>query len=408
MSKDTEVTLLCPNECKLEADFKIGKISTNVLEEELIAADSIILQGVTLWQYPFIKKSKVPIIVDLYDPFMFENFEIDKDSPNVNELHLSSLTIILDQLAAGDYFICASEKQKDLWMGMLTAINRINAKEYRINSGVEHFISVVPFGIPLEKPVYNQNVLKGVFPGINENDKVVIWGGGIWDWLDPLTAIKAMHILSSRRNDIKLFFMGIKHPNSQIPLSKKTLDSISLSDSLNLTNKFVFFNDWVKYDSRQNYLLEADIGLNLHANHIETRYSFRTRILDYMWCELPVVTNGGDVMSELVEKHKIGEVVLFNDENNLALVLESLLVPDVLSKYRTGFKEIKDIYSWQNCIVPLKEFCLNPTKSKGSSETLKVKGLYNVYNVRLQKLYKYILKGEFNIILKKIFRNKTT
>ncbi|WP_419885340.1 hypothetical protein [Paenibacillus sp. B-A-8] len=408
LSKHTDVTLLCPNECVLEAKFKIKQISSPILKEELTRADSVILQGVTLWQYPFIKKSKVPIVVDLYDPFMFENFEVEKHSANANQLHLSSLTIILDQLAAGDYFICASEKQRDLWIGMLTAINRINAKEYKINSGLEHLIGVVPFGIPMDEPVHNTNVLKGVFPGINQDDKVLLWGGGIWDWLDPITAIKALHILSLKRNDIKLFFMGIKHPNSQVPVSKKTLESIALSDSLDLTNKFVFFNDWVEYDLRQNYLLEADIGLNVHKNHIETRYSFRTRILDYMWCELPIVTNDGDVMSELVEKHGIGEVIHFNNENNLAVTLESMLDANVLQNYKNGFEEIKKIYLWENCISPLKDFCLNPVKSNGISEMLKVKGLYNINNIRIQKLYKYILKGDFKIILKKLFRNKTT
>ncbi|MCE3203604.1 glycosyltransferase family protein [Paenibacillus sonchi] len=408
LSKYTDVTLLCPNECALDAKFKIKQISSSTLKEELTTANSVILQGVTLWQYPFIKKSKVPIVVDLYDPFMFENFEVEKSSANVNQLHLSSLTIILDQLSAGDYFICASEKQRDLWIGMLTAINRVNAKEYKINSGLEHLIGVVPFGIPIDEPIHNTNVLKGVVPGIYQEDKVLLWGGGIWDWLDPITAIKALHILSLKRNDIKLFFMGIKHPNSQVPISKKTLESIALSDSLDLTNKFVFFNDWVEYGLRQNYLLEADIGLNVHRNHIETRYSFRTRILDYMWCELPIVTNDGDVMSDLVEKHGIGEVVHINNENILASTLESMLDTDVLQNYKIGFKEIKDIYLWENCISPLKEFCLSPVKSNGKSEMLKVKGLYNIYNIRIQKLYKYILKGDFKIILKKILGNKTT
>lgn len=408
LSKHTDVTLLCPNECTLNAKFSIKQISLSTLKEELKTADSVILQGITLWQYPFIKKAKVPTVVDLYDPFMFENFEVEKDSVNVNQLHLSSLTIILDQLAAGDYFICASEKQRDLWIGMLTAINRINAKEYKINSSLEHLIGVVPFGITVDEPIHNKNVLKGVFPGINQDDKVLLWGGGIWDWLDPITAIKAVHVLSLKRNDIKLFFMGIKHPNSQVPISKKTLESIALSDSLNLTNKFVFFNEWVEYDQRQNFLLEADIGLNVHKNHIETRYAFRTRILDYMWCELPIVTNDGDVMSELVEKHNIGEVIHISNEKNLASTLELMLDKNVLTNYKIGFKEIKDIYIWENCISPLKEFCMNPVKSHGKSQMLKVKGLYNVNYIRLQKLYKYILKGDFRIILKKIFENKTT
>ena len=46
----------------------------------------------------------------------------------------------------------------------------------------------------------------------------------------------------------------------------------------------MFFNeDWVAYDDRQNYLLEADVGVSTHLDHVETEFSFRTRILDYLW-----------------------------------------------------------------------------------------------------------------------------
>ena len=37
------------------------------------------------------------------------------------------------------------------------------------------------------------------------------------------------------------------------------------------------------------YLTEADAGVSTHHEHIETTYSFRTRILDYLWASLPIV-----------------------------------------------------------------------------------------------------------------------
>ncbi len=50
----------------------------------------------------------------------------------------------------------------------------------------------------------------------------------------------------------------------------------------------VFFNpDWVAYEDRGDYLLEADAGVSTHFAHIETEFAFRTRILDYLWAGLP-------------------------------------------------------------------------------------------------------------------------
>jgi hypothetical protein len=37
-------------------------------------------------------------------------------------------------------------------------------------------------------------------------------------------------------------------------------------------------------------LREADIGVSLHREDVETRYSFRTRVLDYLWAGLPIIT----------------------------------------------------------------------------------------------------------------------
>ena len=58
----------------------------------------------------------------------------------------------------------------------------------------------------------------------------------------------------------------------------------------------VHFNpDWVPYEERGAWLLEADLGVCAHPAHLETRFAYRTRIADYLWAGLPVVTSAGDV-----------------------------------------------------------------------------------------------------------------
>jgi hypothetical protein len=59
--------------------------------------------------------------------------------------------------------------------------------------------------------------------------------------------------------------------------------SRELEAELGILDGSVFFNDsWVDFDNRQNYLLEANLGTSTHHSHIETAFSFRTRILDYL------------------------------------------------------------------------------------------------------------------------------
>ena len=133
-------------------------------------------------------------------------------------------------------------------------------------------------------------------PGIGADDKVILWGGGIYNWFDPLTLLRAVDKLRGRVPERAAVL-----PRAEAPEPERARDAHggarpgALADELGLTDTHVFFNEgWVAYDDRQNYLLEADIGVSTHLDHVETEFSFRTRILDYLWASLPVVATGGD------------------------------------------------------------------------------------------------------------------
>src|SRR4029077_10583123 len=103
-------------------------------------------------------------------------------------------------------------------------------------------------------------------------------------WFDPLSLIKAVDLLTRSHSNIRLFFLGMQHPNPSVPEMQMAHRARELADELGLTAKNVFFNEkWVPYAERQNYLLDADVGVSTHFEHIETTFSFRTRILDYLW-----------------------------------------------------------------------------------------------------------------------------
>ncbi len=125
----------------------------------------------------------------------------------------------------------------------------------------------------------------------------------IYNWFDPLTLLHAVDKLRARVPEVRLFFLGMKHPNPHVPEMRMAVETRALADELGLTGTHVFFNEgWVEYDDRQNFLLEADVGVSTHLDHVETEFSFRTRILDYFWAGLPVVATGGDSLAELIEE----------------------------------------------------------------------------------------------------------
>ena len=367
LSKAHKVTLAVPNRNPpLSSGFDVCTYVYKGRELQELArnADAIVFQGFVLHLHPFLRELDVPLVVDIYDPFVLENIQVYSHNRSMGErmmLHGNDLDVLNDQLKAGDFFICASEKQRDFWIGMLLALGRVNPHTYDDDETLQKLIAVVPFGIPSEPPAHTKLVLKGVHKTIRERDRVILWGGGIWDWFDPCTLIRAMARIAEQRDDVKLFFMGVKHPNPLIPEMKGTTEAIPLSKELGLYDEFIFFNEWVPYKERQNYLLEADVGVSLHLDHIETRLSFRTRLLDYIWAGLPIVTTRGDCMSELVEQYDLGKVVDYEDvEQVTETLLELLDTPDLREAYRPNFEKVRDQFTWERVVDPLTNFCANP------------------------------------------------
>jgi glycosyltransferase involved in cell wall biosynthesis len=326
-------------------------------------ADVIITLGANLSLYPFLTQTNKPLVVDAYIPSILENLQRHVNQPPAtrNLHHASHRGIHTQQLRAADFIICASERQKDFWLGWLAAQGRLNPYTHQDDPTMSRLIEVVPFGLPAHPPRHDKPVLKGIYKTIGVDDKVILWGGGIWDWLDWRNGIKAMHVVSQIIPEAKLFFMGTGNNNLVSTSRNAVPQAIALSKTLGLYDKNVFFNDWVPYMERHNYLLEADIGLNLHTNHIETRFAFRTRLLDYIWAGLPIVATAGDVMSDEVNRWNLGQVVQNDDVGQIIQTLLMLLrTPNLRQVYQPQFDQVRSRYMWETVMQPLINFCESP------------------------------------------------
>lgn len=365
-----QVVLACPSGCDLSYPGIETLIYTAADYDNLLDAakqsNIVMVQGFVLSTKPDLAEilDGKYVVVDIYDPFLIENLETfnNKESSMKEHYHEESLKCLEYQLKLGDFFVCANDKQADYWIGMLSAYDRINPKLYERDKSGKQLIDLVPFGISDAEPVHTRNVLKGVWPGIGADDKVLIWGGGVWNWFDPLTVIKAIQRISEKRSDVKLFFMGVRHPNPDVPEMQMLNQAIDLAKDLGVYDRYVFFNfDWVDYNDRQNYLMESDIGVSCHFDTLETRFSFRTRILDYLWAGLPIICTKGDSFAEMVQHSQLGVAVDYNDDDGLAeAVLRLLDSPDRLGACRARVREAAEQFKWSRITEPVIRYCENP------------------------------------------------
>ncbi|OMH19899.1 hypothetical protein AC231_18170 [Clostridium pasteurianum] len=72
-----------------------------------------------------------------------------------------------------------------------------------------------------------------------------------------------MNIICKKRKDIKLFFMGIGHPSMNCDTTVAE-ECVERSKTYDLYDKNIFFNDWVEYSQRQNYVTESEVGVSTH------------------------------------------------------------------------------------------------------------------------------------------------
>lgn len=366
LAKVTQVRLISTSSSTLERDeFQVAFATDSQLREHEKWADVVVFQGHMLASHPWMKDSKKIIVADIYDPMHLEQLEQGKEAAEEERFSSSAsiVGVLNEQIERADFMVCASDKQRDFWLGQLAAVGRINPATYDSDASLRSLLDVVPFGVEDEAPVLRTHGIKGTIDGIGHDDKVVIWGGGIYNWFDPLTLVRAIHAVSIRRPNVRLFFLGVKHPNPDVPTMRMAYEARELARELNLLDRVVFFNEgWVPYEDRANYLLDADLGVSTHLDHLETAFSFRTRILDYLWASLPIVSTSGDTFAEIVTKNDLGRVVPPKDVAALEIAIEELLY-DEPERLRVAKRvgEFANRMKWATVLEPLIAFCLNPT-----------------------------------------------
>lgn len=406
LAKKNDVTLAVPFDTDLVSESMgiVRVVPEDAHEMTALATrfDTVIAQRLPVKTMLSLTRAKTRTVYDLYAPVVAEllAFDLERTRSRAGDLWFRCVSLQQEVvLRTGDAFVCASEHQRDFWLGALASLGRPDQDAYHEDPSLRALIDVVPFGIEPVAPTPGEPVVKGVVPGIACGDKVLLWASGIWDWLDPLTVIRAVHLLSQRRGDIRLYFLGVKHPNPAMSEMTKVAEAMRLAEDLGLRDRVVFFNTgWVPYAERGRYLLEADLGVSAHHDNLETRLAYRVRLVDCFWAGLPVVTTRGDSLSELVEKRELGCVVDFEDVDGWVGAIESLLDdPDAGARIDANAAHVRREFAWPRVVATLER--LLTATGKRSQPTLRLRLLVAQY-LHLRLRLSMLRRGALGTILR--------
>lgn len=372
LAKEFAVTLAAPQPIDLPTDFVVCR-SYRWGDEASLApllqdVDVVVAGGHVLEGHPQLAHIRQPLVVDLSDPTMLENMELFRHAPaeQRGQQYQHDRQLLQQQLAAGDFFVCATERQRDLYLGALLLHGRTAPFLSDGDPQLRGLLDVVSSGVPDEPPVGREAVLRAAFPAIGAHDPLLLWNGGLWDWMDPLTLVDAMPQVVAHHPQVRLVFLAGQHPGNAHPMRMPALAKARAADYQLLNRSIFFYERWIPYQQRGDVLLEADIALSLHHDHLETSYAaLRSRILDQLWAGLPAVVSGGDEAARLLHAAEAGLVVPPGDSARVAEALLRLLDDVALRRAQAqAASQLAQQFCWSRVVAPLAHFCQQPRRTR--------------------------------------------
>ncbi len=368
-----EVTLACPGASDLPAALREARgagsagrsFAVRELEEgasvrallEELQADVLVAQGFGFPARDLLSlPSDVRLVLDLYDPVLLELLARAGSAPDAQtRLHLLAVRArLLFLLARADHILCASQRQRAFWLGWLGAVARLTPESLAQDPAAHALLAVVPFGIEERACIPDLGALpaKQLRAAAGAAEHVVLWWGGLWDWMDPCTAVQAIARLRGEGMSVALVLPAGNRPGAA-PMQAAQLAEDE-ARRLSLWQRGVDrLPEWIPYAQRGPLLASASIAVSCHSPSLEAELAFRTRLLDCVWARLPVIATAGDELSARAEREGWGAAVAPHDPAALADALQRLLEGNSNRSARAAAANASAHYAWDLSAAPL-------------------------------------------------------
>lgn len=155
------------------------------------------------------------------------------------------------------------------------------------------------------------------YPEALRERPILLWGGGIWNWFDVPTVVRAMLELRDAGSPHALFFLSGRNEATK-DYDKPLQDALHAAGEAGLLGTSVFFNEQrVTPDRLGPWLEHCTAGIMGNLPTLESRLSWRTRYLDLLWAGRPLVASGRDPLAGIMERS--GAALLAPEGNPSAL-----------------------------------------------------------------------------------------
>jgi glycosyltransferase involved in cell wall biosynthesis len=335
-----EVTLVAPGAEDLSRE-PFG--TSRDLGAALKDADVFIAQGFG-FPMPLLFRFSGRLVLDLYDPVQLEHLARLGAQPTAEQIVQAGYVRrrLRYLIRRADHVLCASKPQRAHWLGWMGACGRLTPQAIAQDPEASRLIAVVPFGLPEAPPRKNGSPLRGAI-GASPDDRIALWAGGLWDWMDPALAVRATALARERVRNLRLALLAGERPGNSAPKMHKAGDEARAAAGPGVH----FIDTWVPYEDRGAWLLEADVAVSAHKPSLEAELSFRTRLLDCLWAALPAACTSGDVLASEGEQQGWARTAPPGDVDGLANAIVALCDPPANARARAAAHAAAKERTWQ-------------------------------------------------------------
>jgi glycosyltransferase involved in cell wall biosynthesis len=245
-------------------------------------------------------------------------------------------------LRVSDVFLVSSPEQATYYLGLLSSLGRITPRSYD-----HQLIYICPTGSDNRIRVQEKAATESVS---------ILWWGGFYPWFKSEDLKSLSEEVLKSTDKISFEIVGAENPfveNKQF-INNAQLQLKNLSNSPNIS-----IGPWVPFGEREKIFNKNQAVMILSQSGLENKLSWRTRLIDAVDFETPVITNGGDPFSEYL----ISEGAALRIPNNpieMAAFLISELTPSKLDQMTIQMKYVKEKISYKECVKPLLQILSDP------------------------------------------------
>lgn len=176
------------------------------------------------------------------------------------------------QLTHSDLFIARSHVERTTLIANLAAYGLLTPQDLGRSRQLEHRITTIPIG-------YSTTALHTAYRPAETGHRrgEVLWTGGLWTFMDPVAAVRAVATARAGGVDVGLRFLhAAPHPDTDAVCAEVT----GVAEDLAIADHVVLHTDPVRHADRDRYLRHAAGLICLARPGIENQTCVRLRARD--------------------------------------------------------------------------------------------------------------------------------